>query len=92
MMEPFARSQKFKKLLRMAYEMKRDVFIAKLEDFAFDKEDNLFIESLKKDGKLQVFDLYKHKDDKFEGYITRKLMNKLDFNDKVSLIFRYFHF
>ena len=74
--------------MRLACEMKRDVFIAKLEIFEFENEDKIIIESLLENGKLQIFDLSNYKNDNFEGYLTRRLIENVDFDNKV----RFFSF
>ena len=72
----FYDSGKFKKLVDNLSSIKKKIFVLKFEEFDIDKyfDNNEYVRG--------VFDLYKHKDDSFDGYELRRLFQKLE-DDKV---------
>jgi hypothetical protein len=68
----FYESGKFKKLVENLTSIKKSFFVMKLEEVDIEREvqDNKYV--------CGVFDLYKHKEDSYEGYELRRLFKELE--------------
>jgi hypothetical protein len=70
----FFESYKFRKLFREATRLKKKIYLIKLEEFDFDV------------GNYEnVFDISRHEECKYEGYLTRKLVRELPENCSASV-------
>ncbi len=63
----FNDSEKFQILFQKYIKLRKKIFIVKLDDFEMDIPAKL-------NSFVQVYDMFKHKTDKFEGYVTRNML------------------
>ncbi len=63
----FNDSEKFQIIFQKYIKLRKKIFIVRLDDFEMDIPANL-------NSFVQIYDMFKHKTDKFEGYVTRNML------------------
>ena len=74
-MKSYYESHKFKKIFQHIIRLNKPIIVLKLEDFKFEIEEKYM-------NKVDIYDLYKYRNDNYEGYEMRKFINTL--NEKLA--------
>jgi hypothetical protein len=77
----FYESSHFKAVYKNLIDIKKQIFILKLDNFEVDEKE---FESSNKECCVRFYDLYKHKEDSYNGYEFKRLLNDLQIQSFVS--------
>ena len=78
----FYESGRFKVIYKNLLGIKKNIYIVKLEDFQVNEKE---FENLNEECCINYYDLNKHKDDSYNGYEFRRLLNDLQFQTNIKI-------